>query len=348
MPRTVLRREYIQAALGALALVTFSLAFGRQPEGEATSGQKGQVRLAYLPNLTHAPALIGVADHLFQNDLSSYGFSTAVVNAGPEAMEALLAGSIDMAYVGPSPALNTYLRSEGRALKIVAGVCSGGASLLARDGVPIKSVADLANRRVAVPEIGGTQDVSLRHFLKLNGLAPKERGGNVEVIPIKNPEIVDLFKAGQLDAAWVPEPWASRLEAEAHAHTVADERDLWPNRRFTSTVLVASASFLKQHPDAVDGVVRANREAIEFIQAYPAQAQREANGQIAKLTGRPLRDAILRSSWSHLSFGAEVDQANLLAFARAAKDAGYGHGDPALLASAVVPEARLAVAESGR
>jgi NitT/TauT family transport system substrate-binding protein len=342
--RRPIRREYVQALAGFVALVAFSLAFGHEPVDQDTVGKKGQVRLAYFPNLTHAPALIAVSKGILGRHLVGYGLRTMVVNAGPDAMEALLAGDLDMAYVGPSPALNTFVKTHGTALRIVGGVCSGGASLVARDGVDIKSVADLANHRVAIPELGGTQDVSLRHFMALNHLAPRESGGTVEILPIKNPDILSLFKRGQLDAAWVPEPWASRLEIEANAKVVVDERDLWPNHRFTTAVIVSSQKFLADHDDAVQDVLAANREAIQEIETDPAMAQADANAELKRLTGKSLKPAVIQTAWKSLSFSPELDADNIAAFAAAAQDAGYLKAPDGLVRQIceIVPQSRLA------
>jgi NitT/TauT family transport system substrate-binding protein len=281
--------------------------------------------------LTHAPALIGVEQGTFRAALPGYDFQTVVVNAGPEAMEALLAGDIDMAYVGPSPALNTYVKSNGRALQIVSGVCCGGASLMAREGEKISTISDLDGKRVAVPELGGTQDVSLRRFLAANRLVPKELGGTVEILPIKNPDILSLFKRGELDAAWVPEPWASRLVVEAHASLVVDERTLWPGDRFTTAVLVASRAFIASNPDAVERVADANAEIIAEMNARPAWAREKANDAIKALTGKALRKKTLDLAWTRLSFSSELDRQNLMAFAGAARQAGYLKATPSAL-----------------
>jgi NitT/TauT family transport system substrate-binding protein len=266
---------------------------------------------------------VSVRDHLIEQEAPGFRVSPFVVNAGPEAMEALLANRIDVACVGPSPALNTYIKSGGKALRIVAGVCTGGASLMARQGTPIGTIADLAGKRVADPDLGGTQDVSLRHFLRLNGLAPSEQGGSVEIVPLKNPDILASFKRGQVDAAWVPEPWASRLQIETHARRVVDERDLWPNGKFTTAVLVVRTQYLQQHPDVVAAVERANRNAIVLLNREPVRAQEEANAEIAHLTGKPLKKAVLAESWGRLSFSSGLDRQSLAAFANAARESGY-------------------------
>jgi len=323
-------RDLLTAAIGVSAL--FALAFGRGWTKEAP-GHAGQtdLRVAYFPNLTHAPALIGMAKGIFQRDLPNYHISERVVNAGPDAMEALLAGEVDMAFVGPSPATNTFLQSKGQALRIVAGVCQGGASLVAREDLPIGGIRDLDGRRIAVPQLGGTQDVSCRHFLAVNGLKTTDHGGTVTILPVANPDIQTLFLRKQIDAAWVPEPWASRLVADAHAKTVLDERTLWPGGKFTTTVLVARKGFANAHPDAVRAFVQSHLRTVEWIHRNPAEAETVANGELKRLTGKPLKPAILAQAWSHLSFSGDPGSASVLAFANAAFDEGYLKSSPGRL-----------------
>lgn len=312
------------ANAGVGLAILLGLALGRGWGGGEKALAKGQIplRLAYFPNLTHAPALVGVAGR-YAKDLPSVVVQSRVVNAGPEAMEALLAGEVDMAFVGPSPAINTFLKTKGQALRIVAGACEGGASLMARGDAPIASVRDLDGRTVAVPQLGGTQDVSLRHFLAANGLQPREKGGTVSVVPLANADILTQFKRGALDAAWVPEPWASRLATEAGAKTAVDERTLWPDGRFTTTVLVASRAFESKFPNVVRDFVRAHEATVAWMGAHPAEAQKVANAELKKLSGKPLKDAVLKEAWSHLAFTTDPGASSIEAFAQAARDAGY-------------------------
>lgn len=321
------QRDVVSAALG-IALLT-ALAIGRPvTRGGGPVSDRPQVRIAYFPNVTHAPALVGVSKGFFTKSLTRYSLSTKVVNAGPEAMEALLAGAIDFAYVGPSPAINTFLKSHGKALQIIAGVCDGGASLITRSDVPISSIDDLNGRRVAVPQLGGTQDVSLRTFISRKGLSPRERGGTVEIIPVNNPDILSLFKRKQIDAAWVPEPWASRLKHDAGGRTVVDERDLWPSGRFTTTVLVVRSQFAKEHPDVVREVVDAHVASVRWIQDNPVAAKEATNYALKSLTGKRLSTAVINDAWNHLSFAIEPDRTSIEAFAEAAFEAGYSKKRP--------------------
>lgn len=319
-------RDLVVAFVATLGLVALSVAFGGQPNTRGAGDSRPSLRIAYFPNLTHAPALVGVARGEFQKELRGYFIEPKVVNAGPDAMEALLAGEVDVAYVGPSPAVNTYLKSGGKALKILAGACSGGASLVARGDLNIRSIRDLDRRKVAVPQLGGTQDVSIRHFLEVNGLAPQEHGGTVAVIPVKNPDILALFLNKQIDAAWVPEPWASRLKQDADATTVVDERDLWSGRSFTTTVVVARAEFLRQHPDAVEAILRAHVSTVAWLKRNPDEAQRVVNSELKRLTGKALSSTILQEAWSRLSFTDNPNRENVQEFTNAAAKAGYLRG----------------------
>jgi NitT/TauT family transport system substrate-binding protein len=318
-------------AVGLAILGSLAFGFGslegrelRRRGPEAGTQRAPSLRLAYFPNLTHAPALAGVARGEFQRELGGQAsLDPKVFNAGPEEMEALLAGEVDLGYVGPSPAVNTYLRSNGRALRILAGACSGGAALVARPEARIASVADLDGKRVADPQLGGTQDISLRRFLAANGLRPRETGGTVQILPVKNPDILPLLKQGELDAAWVPEPWATRLVREAGARLVVDERDLWPNRRFTTTVLVARADFLRQRRAQVEAVLRAHLSAIDWLQRHPGEGQAAVNQELQRLTGKALPAEVLREAWGRVDFASDPDRSSIETFARAAAAAGY-------------------------
>ncbi|WP_025227017.1 ABC transporter substrate-binding protein [Fimbriimonas ginsengisoli] len=336
-------RDLLNAGCGILFL--FGLAFGTGWRTQTSAARKGAypLRVAYFPNLTHAPALVGVAKGFFQKDLPDYDVSTRVVNAGPEAMEALLAGEVDVAYVGPSPATNTFLKTNGQSLTIVAGACSGGASLVARADLPISSVRDLDGHSVAVPQLGGTQDVSCRHFLLQSGLESKEHGGTVSIIPAKNPDILTLFRRKQIDAAWVPEPWASRLRSETGAKTVVDERSLWPNRRFTTTVVVVRRAFADAHPDAVQAFVSSHERTVSWIQGHPAEAQSTVNGELKRLTGKLLGNLVLKEAWGKLDFTTDPNLTSIQALASAAYQAGYLKAAPGTLPGLVDTRALLAL-----
>ena len=316
------KRWTIQAG-AFFAILVALIVIGKRGMAIAETTDRPTIRLAYFPNITHAPALVGTGNDIWQHDLSGYSITPKVVNAGPEAMEALLAKEVDFSFVGPSPAINTYIKSNGKALRIVAGVCLGGASLIRRSDVAISSIRDLDGKRIAVPQLGGTQDVSARYFLAQNGLQAKERGGTVEIVPIKNPDILALFLSKQIDAAWVPEPWAARIKKEAGAKTVIDERDLWPEGKFSTTVLVVRSEYADAHPDVVEKVVQAHLDTLEWIQGHEEEAKGIVNKELKRLTGKALAKDVLDEAWSHVSFTDDPNQASIKRFAEAAIAAGY-------------------------
>jgi NitT/TauT family transport system substrate-binding protein len=248
---------------------------------------------------------------------------TAVFNAGPSAIEALFAGQLDLTYIGPNPAINGYVQSKGEALRIVAGATSGGAALVVRPSANIKGPADLAGKRIASPQLGNTQDVALRNYIITHGLATKEQGGTVEVIPTDNAQILDLFRQGQIDGAWVPEPWASRLVVEGGGQLLLDERDLWPNADFVTAHVIVSTAFLKAHPDLVKAWLAAHVDVTRWETEHSTEAQALLNTEIEKLTGKKLQDAVLTQAWARLRPTWDPISASLVQSANSAYAAGF-------------------------
>lgn len=278
------------------------------------------LRLGYFPNITHSQPIVGLARGTFTQELgSNIKLETKTFNAGPSAIEALFAGEIDATYVGPNPAINGYVKSEGKALRIVAGATSGGALLIVRPDAGITGPKDLANKKIASPQLGNTQDVALRNYLLTNGLSPQENGGNVEVLPTQNPDTLNLFKQGKVDGAWVPEPWATRLVQEAGGKLFVDERDLWPNGDFVTTQLVVSTDFLNEHPSVVERLVRANVDITRWINENPDEAKRLVNDGIKQVTGAGLSTAVVDAAWKNLRVTYDPIASSL----RASADAAY-------------------------
>src|SRR5438876_10726520 len=262
-------------------LLTFILVgCGAQGSNNNPTGQV-TLHLGYFPNLTHAVALVGVARGTFKDALGpNVHLETKTFNAGPALIEALFANDIDIGYVGPNPAINGYVKSHGQALRIIAGAASGGALFVVRSDEHIQSPSDLANKKFASPQLGGTQDVSLRYYLQQHGLKTVDKGGNVQILPTDNPNILTLFKQGKIDGAWVPEPWATRLVVEGKGKIFVDERSLWPDGRFVTTNIVVRTAFLSQHPDIVNKFLQADVETTEYIQANPESAKSIVNSEI--------------------------------------------------------------------
>jgi NitT/TauT family transport system substrate-binding protein len=284
---------------------------------------RDEVRLGYFPNLTHAQALVGLARGDFQKAVAPLRLVPRAFSAGPQAMEALFAGELDLCYVGSGPAVNAYVRSSGRALRVVAGAAGGGASLVVRTDSNIRGPADLAGRRIATPQIGNTQDIALRSYLVEHGLAPTDKGGSVQVVSSSNPDILSLMIRRQIDGAWVPEPWATRLVREAAGRVLVDERDLWPHGRFATTVVVASQTFLGQQPEVVRRFLGAHVDVTLWIRDHPAEARAQVNAELGRLLGKPLPAEVLDDAFSRLEVTYDPLEDSLLRAAERAFELGF-------------------------
>jgi NitT/TauT family transport system substrate-binding protein len=261
------------------------------------------VRIGFFANVTHAPALVAQQLRLFETFLGKDGTKVeyTAFNAGPAAIEAMKGGAIDISYIGPNPSISGYTSTGGTLLRVVSGATSGGAQFVVKPG--INSVADLKGKKIATPQLGNTQDVALRSWLKDNGLTTSTSGGgDVTVVPTDNATTLTLFKRGDLDGAWLPEPWASRLVLEAGAKVFLDEKSLWPNGQFVTTNIIASQAFLNAYPGTVRSVLQANNSAIKYIAANVAKSRDVVQLQITKWTGKPLPDAVIARSWGNLRF----------------------------------------------
>jgi sulfonate transport system substrate-binding protein len=282
------------------------------------------LRVGYFPNLTHSQGVIGRATGRFEQALgSNVRVEWKTFNAGPSVIEALFAGALDLAYIGPNPTIAGYTRSRGEALRVIAGATSGGAALVVRPGARIEKSEDFRGKKIASPQMGNTQDVALRAWLRAHNLQTRERGGDVQVIPIANPDQLTLFLRGEIDAAWAPEPWASLLIQQASARLFFDERDLWPNRQFVTAHLIVSTAFLRQHPDVLKKWLRTHVELTDWINENTAEAKRILNQQIQKDTGKALAARVLDESFSRLEITYDPIRSSLLTSAQWSFEAGF-------------------------
>ena len=297
------RTSALVAAAGLVATLALSACSSSSAESASSSaapaGPAATLRLGYFPNVTHAAAVLGVKNGTFQEALGDTKLETTTFNAGPAATEALLSGAIDATFIGPNPAINSFAKSNGEAIRIVAGATDNGASFVVAKA--INGPADLAGKTLATPQLGGTQDVALRKWLLDNGLKTQTTGGSdVDIVNQENSQTLDLFKSGEIAGAWLPEPWASRLVNEAGGKVLVDEKTLWPDERFLTTVLIVSTPFLEQHPDTVKALIGGEIKEIKAIEADPATAQTDLNAALADLTGKPLADATIASAFANI------------------------------------------------
>jgi NitT/TauT family transport system substrate-binding protein len=308
-------------ATTALVATTALAACGGDDDAGGSGAEATSLRLGYFPNITHAPALVGVGKGLFQQALGTTKLQAKTFNAGPAAIEALFSGAIDATYIGPNPAINGWATSKGTALKIIAGSTSGGAGLVVKP--EIANVAALKGKKIATPQLGNTQDVALRYFLKQNGLnADQQGGGDVSVLPQDNATAVQAFAQGAIDGAWVPEPNLSKMINESKGKLLVDEKTLWPNQKFVTTHLIVSQKFLKEHPDTVKKLLQGHLAAVKYIADNNADAQQVANAQLAALSGKPLKDDILAAAFKNLTFTADPIAPSLYTSAKHAEEIG--------------------------
>jgi NitT/TauT family transport system substrate-binding protein len=268
-----------------------------------TSEQK-TLRIGYFPNINHAQAVIGLGRGDFQTALGdNVEVTTQIFNAGPSAIEALFANQIDVAYIGPNPAINGYVQSNGEALRIISGAASGGAVFVVRNDSGINSSQDLANKKFATPELGNTQDIALRNYLLDNGLNTIEKGGNVEVLTAKNADIVTLFLTKQIDGAWVPEPWGETLVKEGGGKIFVDERDLWPPEgKFVTAHIIAKPDYLQNNPDVIKKLLEAHINVTNWINSDKTAAIKAFNVELQKLTQKTIEEDVLNASLSRIDF----------------------------------------------
>ncbi|MDF3298524.1 ABC transporter substrate-binding protein [Streptomyces tropicalis] len=299
------------AAAAALPLLTLAACgYGSKSQG-ADADQKvaagarkidglDSVRIGYFGNLTHATALVGHRKGFFQKALGGTKADYATFNAGPSEIEALNAGSIDIGWIGPSPAINGYTKSDGKSLRIVGGSASGGVKLVVNPK-KIGSLKGVRGKRIATPQLGNTQDVAFLNWAAQQGwkVDAQSGKGDVTVVRSDNKVTPDAFKSGAIDGAWVPEPTASKLVAEG-GRVLLDESSLWPDKKFVITNIVVSQKFLKEHPKAVQAVLEASVDTNKWINANPGAAKAAANEQLAADSGKALPANVLDPAWKSI------------------------------------------------
>ena len=288
------------------------------------------LRVGHFPNITHIQGLI--AHHLtrigkgwFEQRLGSgVKIEWYVYNAGPSAIEAVFAKSIDLTYVGPNPAINAYFKSNGDEGHIIAGAVNGGSALVVQPDSTLKTAADFRGKKIATPQFGNTQDVAARAWLVAGGLKIRQTGGDAQVIPTANPDQLSLFKQKQLDAVWTVEPWVSRLEQEAGGKVLVDDRDA------ITTVLVARSGFVKEQRELVRKFTAAHRELTEWIKAHPAEAQQMALEELDAEMHTKMPQELVKSSWNRIVLTSDVSLDALKRFITSAQSVGFLRNSPDL------------------
>ncbi len=283
------------------------------------------IRVGLQANLTHTPALIAKSYDAFGKELGM-DVEYRVFKAGPDTMFALLTGQVDIAYTGPIPAVQAHLASNG-SVRIIAGVTSGGAMFIVHEG--IDTLEDLRGKRFGAPQYGNTQDIALRSYLLEHGLGLREEMGDISIVYAKGTELLLLFKRGDIDGLWVPEPWASRAVKEG-GKVFLDEKSIWPDGRFATTVLVARSDLIDGNPELVDRVLRVHISIVRWINEHRDEAMSIASKEIRSITGQSLPEDVVKSAFSSLEFTYDLMQGSIEGYMRKGRMLGLFHSDPIL------------------
>ena len=270
------------------------------------SGDLTEVRIAFFPNITHAQALYGKHTELYQQAFGDLKVKWLQFNAGPAEIEAMFAGEVDIGYIGPVPAINAFLRSRGD-VRVISGASNAGAVLVTRPNLKLTSPSQLGGLKVAIPQYGNTQHISLLHILRQNGLETKTKGGTVEVVQAENADIRTLLDRGSIDAALVPEPWGARMIHEIGANLFLDEAQVWRNGDYPVALVIVRMDFLKQHPDVVETFLQTHLKITKQINADIAAAREIINNELIALTGRSLAPEVLEEALSRVKITTDID-----------------------------------------
>lgn len=268
------------------------------------------IRIAYFPNITHAQALIGM-NGIYEEALSDYELKWTKFNAGSSEIEALMAGEIDLGYIGPGPAINGYIKSNG-GLKIIAGASEAGAALVCRGDLDIKGIKDLSGRKIAIPQLGNTQHIVLEEMLKEIGMKSTVNGGDVEIIAVENPDLITLFDQKSLDAAFVPEPWASKLIKEGGAKLVLDYNQAWRNGEYPVAIVIGSTDFIEKNPELVDKFLKTHEEITDRINSDKSFTMTGINRGLEAALGASMEQEVLDSSLNRMAFSIKVNEQAVL------------------------------------
>ena len=297
-----------------------------RPTSDQSRNGPSEVRLGYFANVTHAQAALGVASGDFAKAAAPARFSTRVFNAGPSLIEALLTGNIDIGYVGPSPALNAHDKSRGRGVRVISGSATNGVIVVARKDSGITSLKDLVGKRLATPQHGNTQDIAARYYLT-KVLGQKDAS---TIIPVPNAEQASMMTRNEIDAAWTPEPWGSRLIIENGATLVAEEKDLWPNKRFVLTVIVTTPEFLARHPDFVKKMLGVHVTWTQRLQADSQQYATQLGDALYAVNQKRLPEGVLLAALRNVEFTLDPLDETFQTMGQWAYDLGFARNSPKL------------------
>ena len=283
-----------------------------------------KIRVAFFPSIGHIIPIVGLEEKIFEKGIGEEKqIETKLFDSGPQVIESIFSGSIDVAYVGPGPIINGFLKSDGKDIKILSGAASGGASFIIQPNSGLESLENFDGKRIASPQISNSQDVSLRHYLESHGLKSVENGGTVFVLNISNPDIYTLFAKGDIDGAWVPEPWATILVQELDGIRLFNEEKLWPNEEFASVLLIVRTEYLENNPETIQKWVESHEKTVTWINANPDKSKSLFSSFLIDYMGKSLPTKIIDESFSNITITSDPIKNSVIIFAERADSLGY-------------------------
>jgi len=312
----------IAVTLGIVAIIAVAVIISLGNSSDQSNQNK--IRVAFFPSISHAVPIVGLENGIFENGIGEQiQIEIKLFDSGPQVIESIFARSIDVAYVGPGPTINGFLKSHGKDIRILAGAASGGASFIVQPDSGLESIENFDGKRIASPQISNSQDVSLRYYLASNDLKPVEKGGTVFVLNISNPDIYTLFAKGDIDGAWIPEPWATMLVQELDGVRLFNEEKLWPNEQFASVLLIARTDYLENNPEIIQNWLKSHEETVSWINSNPDKSKSIFESFLKKYMGKSLPTKIIDESFSNLIITSDPIKNSVLTFAERADVLGY-------------------------
>jgi len=308
--------------LGIVSIIAIAVIVTISDSMDQSSESK--IRVAFFPSIGHAVPIVGIENGIFEKGIGEQiKIETKLLDSGPQVIESIFASSIDVAYVGPGPVINGFLKSHGKDIRILAGAASGGASFIIQPDSGLDSIENFDGKRIASPQISNSQDVSLRYNLASNDLKPVEKGGTVFVLNISNPDIYTLFAKGDIDGAWVPEPWATMLVQDLDGVRLFNEEKLWPNEQFASVLLIVRTDYLENNHELVQNWLKSHKETVAWINSNQDQSKSIFESFLKKHMGKSLPTKIIDESFSYLTITSDPIKNSVLTFAERADSLGY-------------------------
>ena len=310
--------------LAGIAIVAIALVLVIGLTQSTVDDSQKKIRVAFFPSIVHAVPIVGMENQTFAETLNDdLNIEVKIFDSGPQVIESIFSNSVDLAYVGPGPVINGFLKSDGKDLKILASAANGGASFIIQKNSGLESIENYSGKRVAAPQISNTQDVSLRHYLAQNGLTPAEKGGDVFVLNIANPDIYTLFAKGDIDGAWVPEPWATMLVEELDGVRLFDENEIWPENKFSSVLLIGRSDYIEKNPEVIKKWINANEKTVQWINDNPDESKKLYNQFMNGYMGKTLPEKIVEDSFSNIVITSKPVENSIHIFAERADALGY-------------------------